>query len=177
MAGHPQYSSGKTLSEEELKALTDEQLINSYTVIKCSFKFDLTVKYPSIPCYIDETSTVYPYSGEAILTGPEYILARNQGCEIQVSEIYTVPFQSVPVPDSDEVIYINLPYQRIIKILQFLRRLHKKGTASNAAFKLMANTHYGTIVRGISFKHKNDPRTGMAIKISANEYSNPLIAS
>lgn len=36
---------------------------------------------------------MYPLEGEATLTGSEYLLARNQGCDIKLKEIYLIPQQ------------------------------------------------------------------------------------
>jgi len=41
---------------------------------------------------LDETTTIYPLSGECILTGAELLCAYNQGCRIRVESVYTIPF-------------------------------------------------------------------------------------
>lgn len=91
--GSPLYSSGQTLSEGEINKMSFESLVYSYTIVRVEFKFPDSVKYPSIPCYIDENTTVYPLSGEACLTGMEYILAREQGCSLKILESYHIPFK------------------------------------------------------------------------------------
>jgi len=97
--GHPDYDGRRHLSSEVLEMRYDKNpisLIYSYMIIKGTFSFpttiEKTVKYPSIPIYLDETTTVYPTSGECVLTGAEYVLARNQGCEIEVSSCVEIPF-------------------------------------------------------------------------------------
>lgn len=45
-------------------------------MVNCDFEFPSNVKYPSIPCYVDKTTTVYPLKGTAFLTGPEFLLAK-----------------------------------------------------------------------------------------------------
>jgi hypothetical protein len=87
-AGHPDYSTGCTLSSEYLEGMSDEDLLFNYIIIKCNFNFPRGVKYPSIPVYLDETTTVYPLTGTGFLTGAEYLLARNQKCELEIDEIY-----------------------------------------------------------------------------------------
>jgi hypothetical protein len=91
--GNPAYGLGRILTEAELKLMSDDDILYSYTAINCKFKFPENVKYPSIPCYLDETATVYPLSGEAVLTGAEYLLAKSQGCEITIKNIYYIPFE------------------------------------------------------------------------------------
>jgi hypothetical protein len=45
-----------------------DKYANGYLIVNTKFEFPESVKYPSIPCYIDKTTTVYPLSGEAYLT-------------------------------------------------------------------------------------------------------------
>src|ERR1700728_1864156 len=63
-------------------------LDDGYYIINGTFVFPNKVKFPSIPCYIDETTTIYPLSGSCLLTGPEYVLARNQGCVIKIKSVF-----------------------------------------------------------------------------------------
>ena len=91
--GQPDYANIVKLTEDELLQLSDEDLLYSYTIIKCQFNFPGNVKFPSIPVYVDETTTVYPLNGSAVITGAEYILARNQGCSINKLEIYQISYQ------------------------------------------------------------------------------------
>jgi len=97
--GHPDYEGRRHLSREVLERRYEKNpvsLIYSYMIIKGTFSFSATVKktvkYPSIPIYLDETTTIYPTSGECVLTGAEYVLARNQGCKIEVSSCVEIPF-------------------------------------------------------------------------------------
>ena len=92
--GQPDYRNLTKLTYDDLLLLTDKELLFSYTIIKGDFWYPVSsnVKYPSIPVYVDDTTTVYPLEGKCILTGAEYILARNQGCSIVAEEIYRIPF-------------------------------------------------------------------------------------
>jgi hypothetical protein len=74
--GNPDYKRGVILNKEGLNSKNDKEILYSYTVVKCSFKFRESVKYPSLPCYLDETATVYPLEGEGVFTGIEYLLAK-----------------------------------------------------------------------------------------------------
>jgi hypothetical protein len=74
--------------------MSDKELLYSYTTIEVkSFRFPDSVTYPSIPCYSDEVTTVYPLTGKAILTGSEYITARNQGCNMELVGGSIIPFK------------------------------------------------------------------------------------
>lgn len=165
-AGHPLYENGSSLTDKKLKELKIEELLFSYTIIKGTFKFPKTVKFPSIPCHINESTTVYPLEGSCILTGAEYLLAKNQGCEITVQECYRVPFSKT-----------IKPFEQIIHKIQKLRRDYKKGTISNLFYKEMGNSIYGNIVKGMNDKRKFDIKSNRTIRMDASSLSNPLIAS
>lgn len=63
-----------------MRSWSNERLMTGYLIVNCNFNFPAEVKYPSIPCNIDKTTTVYPSSGTVYLTGPEYNLAKNKWC-------------------------------------------------------------------------------------------------
>jgi len=81
------------LSITELKEKSKDYLLKSYTIIRCDFNFPDFVKYPFIPVYVDETTTIYPQSGKGVvLTGAEYLLAESQNCELTIEEVYSILF-------------------------------------------------------------------------------------
>lgn len=164
--GDPNYANGKTLTVTELLNMKDDELLFSFTIIKCSFKFPKDIKYPSIPVAINEQITIYPRTGEAVLTGAEYIIARNQNCVFVIEEIFSIPFT--------ESIY---PFKEVIKDIQAKRRLYPKGTISNLLYKEIGNSIYGSLVRGMSDKRKYDNKTKGQIKIPPILLSNPILAS
>jgi len=103
MMGDPDYGKSQSLTPSEILSMSDEELVYSYTIFTCKFKFPKDFKYPSIPCYADEVTTVYPTEGSATLTGAEYITARNQGCEIDIQEGFLIPFKYLDVDALPEV--------------------------------------------------------------------------
>jgi hypothetical protein len=81
--GNPDYARGKVISESALEKMSFKEILYSYTIIKARFQFEKSIKYPSIPCYLDETTTVYPLEGTCVLTGAEYLLAKKeQKCKL-----------------------------------------------------------------------------------------------
>ena len=78
----PDYYSGKLINTLDLNEWSDEDFLKGYLIVICELEFPEDVKYPSIPCYIDKTTTVYPLKGSSFITGPEYNLALRQGCKI-----------------------------------------------------------------------------------------------
>jgi len=174
--GNPVYSKGRILSEEELKNFEFEEILYSYIIINTSFKFPAETKYPSIPCYLDETTTIYPLEGEGILTGAEYNLAESQGCTFNIKEIYYIPFEKYKDSKNKDIIF-NHPFKRIIKEIQSKRVEYPKGSINNLLYKEIGNSMYGSVVRGMSDKRKFDIKTGKTIRMGGNEISNPIIAS
>ena len=102
---------------------SDEPFLTGYLIINTDLKFNSNVQYPSIPYYIDKT-TVYPLSGSSFLTGPEYILARNQGWYFKIkSAFYIQPKEVLNVKtNTHEVLK---PFDSIIQDLPTLRNTLK----------------------------------------------------
>lgn len=184
MLGDPDYKRSYVLTELELGKMSKESILYSYIVIKCKFEFPDSIKYPSIPCYADNETTVYPLKGEAVLTGAEYLLAKSQECIIEIIEIFKVPFKikigkKNKCPYDGKVVenYSYKPFEDCINVLQRKRRNYPKGTINNAIYKEIGNSIYGLTVKGMSNKMVFDVKSRKTIRINAGELSNPLIAS
>ena len=173
MLGNPDYKKARNLTLSKLKGMSDQDLIFNYVIITVNFKFDSKVKYPSIPCVLDENTTVYPLEGESVLTGVEYLLAKKQGCEFSnLRDGYIIPFER-----GEEGCLVNQPFKDIVKELQLKRNSHAKGTFSNLMEKEKTNSIYGNVVRGMSNKMKFDIKTGRTIRMEGGVLTNPVIAS
>lgn len=175
LIGDPDYAKLKTLSVEELSAMSESEILYSFIIIQCTFKFPNDVKYPSIGCFIDESTTVYPLSGQALLTGSEYLLALSQNCTMQITEIIHVPFKQETDLETG-ITHEYKPFLESITQIQKLRSEHKKGTILNALYKELGNSQYGLTARGISGKKRYDIKVGKSVKLDVNEFANPLIS-
>lgn len=144
--------------------------------MNCDFVFPKETKYPSIPCYIDKTTTVYPLTGCAYLTGPEYFLARRQGCEFRIKSVFYIHAKEKYNVKSNKYELIK-PFYQIIKDLQKLRREYPKGSINNLLYKEMGNSIYGNVVRGMSNKMSFDSLTGKTFRVTGTSLSNPILAS
>ena len=180
----PDYQAAHLIDFEKVKLWTNEQLMQGYLIINGSFKFPSNVKYPSIPCYIDEASTIYPLEGSCLLTGPEFIVARNQGCEFKVKSSFYIPPTTEKTTDyknknknNDNVSKLVLPFHDILKELQLLRKQHPKGSFLNLLYKDIGNSIYGNVVRGVSNKKVFDSLTGQMTRVKGTDLSNPILAS
>jgi hypothetical protein len=50
----PYYYNASLIDKQKLENLTEDELLNGYLIVNAIFKFPDSVKYPSIPCYIDK---------------------------------------------------------------------------------------------------------------------------
>jgi hypothetical protein len=174
----PDYNKGKMLTTNQVLALSDEDLLNGYLIFNSKFKFPENTKYPSIPCYIDNSTTVYPLSGEALVSGPEYILARNQKCEFEIKSAFYIPAVDIKVERRGMKITIRTqPFFSLIKELQSKRREYPKGHIMNSLYKDLSNSIYGNVVRGMSNKLSFDTKTGQMFRMTGTQLSNPILAS
>lgn len=170
--GHPDYAKGRRITQIELTKMSDAEILNSYVILKGKFAFPKGTMYPSIPCYVDESTTVYPLNGECVLTGSEYLLAKNQGCKLKLTDIFYLPY----LKDAKGVASSH-PFKSIIETVQAKRREHPKGSLNNLLFKEMGNSMYGAIVRGMADKRKFDIKSGKRIRMGGSDLSNPIMAS
>lgn len=176
--GLPDYSRGHLIPNSDVESMTSKELLKGYLIVNCTFKFPSKVKYPSIPCYIDSNTTVYPLTGNSLLTGPEYLLAKQQGCIFSIKSAYYIP----PKETKRRVGNIELsipvkPFCSIIKDIQAKRREYPKGSVLNLLYKEMGNSIYGNVVRGMSNKKSFDTQSGKMLRVGATEISNPILAS
>ena len=173
MAGDPSYSQYRRLTVNELNKLTNDEILYSYLILKADFIFPPSTKYPSIPCFVDESCTIYPLQGSCVLTGSEYLVAKSQGCELTIQEIHYIPFTK----SRDDGLQYLKPFDLIVKMVQEKRREYEKGTISNLMYKEIGNSIYGSVVRGMSDKKRFDIKTKTTQRMKGDELSNPLIAS
>ena len=176
----PAYNGGRLIDPEDVKGWNDDELLKGYLILNGTFKFPDCTKYPSIPCYMDKTTTVYPLLGKCLLTGPEYVLARNQMCEFEFKSAFYIPptvkekvigsgFRNIKIPVQ--------PFHDVIQELQRKRREFGKSHMMNALYKDLANSIYGNVVRGISNKKTFDIKSGLMLRVPGTELSNPVLAS
>lgn len=127
---------------------------------------------------MDKTTTVYPLQGKCLLTGPEYLLARNQKCEFVFKSAFYIP----PSTNEKELGGVRIktpvqPFFDVIKELQSKRREFSKSHMMNSLYKDLANSIYGNVVRGMSNKKSFDTKSGLMLRVTATELSNPILAS
>jgi hypothetical protein len=150
--------------------------MNGFLSINCSFVFPNDTKYPSIPCYVDKTTTVYPLHGDSFLTGPEYLLAKRQGAKFDIKSAFYIP----PKEQLDGISgkkTILKPFYPLFKDIQAKRREFPKGHFLNAMYKEIGNGIYGNVCRGMSNKKVFDSLSNTSVSVTATQLSNPIIGS
>lgn len=202
LLGDPDYSRTTLLNNGNLAAMSFAEVLNSYTAINVTFEFPETVKYPSIACQVDDTLNIYPLKGESTITGLDYLLAKKQGCKVNVISGYTVPFKhfnriedverrkivalfeesEVDLFDEEFKMYLegyrsNKPYDNVIKELIAKRKEHPKKSFLNQMYKEITNSIYGLTAMGLASKKKFDVKTKETKQLEGSDLSNPLIAS
>lgn len=170
MAGHPDYASLTRLSEGDLIKMSEEEVLYSYLIIRADFEFPSSVKYPSIPCSVNEVCTVYPLQGRCVITGSEYLLAKSQGCKFVFEDVYLIPFHKSEYKELK-------PFATVLKQVQEKRREYPKGTINNLMYKEIGNSIYGSVVRGIGDKRKFDIKSKGTVRMVGDDLTNPIIAS
>ena len=174
----PDYNQGKLINVKKVLNMSDDDLMKGYLVCNANFKFPEDTKYPSIPCFVDDTTTVYPLQGEALISGPEFLLAKNQKCCIEIKSAFYIPPTEIKTERRGMNITLTTkPFYSLIKSLQMKRREYPKGHIMNSLYKEMANSIYGNVVRGISNKLSFDTKTGQMFRMTGTQLSNPILAS
>ena len=178
LLGCPDYEHAMILDPKKFQKSNWETWINSYTILSVNFEFPENVKYPSIPCNLDETTTVYPLKGSAYITSLDYSVAIKQNAKIFIKEVFVIPFK-YPKSDKNNInkkaSYIR-PFDSCIQTIQKNRSKFQKGTLNNALWKEIGNSIYGLVVRGLNEKLKFNSRTGDMTRMEGNDLSNPIIA-
>ena len=179
--GDPDYDNAFEVSGEELLKMKDEKVILSYTIIKAKFSFNDDVKFPSIPVSVDETTTVYPLKGDCILTSSEYILAKNQGCELDIKHVYRIPFKGESGLNSKYDMSKGekgfKPYFGIMEEIQRERRRHPDGSFMNLLYKLLGNAAYGIVCKGLGDSKRFSIETQRAERTKSSDLTNPFMGS
>jgi hypothetical protein len=151
--------------------------MNGYLIVNCDFEFPSHTKYPSIPCYVDKTTTVYPLKGfSAFLTGPELLLAKKQDCTFNIKSAFYIPPKERLNPIKNEMDVLK-PFFKILKDIQGFRRTYPKGTINNMLYKEIGNGIYGNVCRGMSNKKTFDPITKKSFRVTATNLTNPILGS
>ncbi|KAG0122870.1 hypothetical protein HOY82DRAFT_544367 [Tuber indicum] len=148
---------------------------NSYSAIKVKFNFPDNIKFPPLPVFMDKNITIYPLTGETIVTGPEFVAALHilenailnmDGNGLRLREKYFIKIITgsyIPFKIDGNSNLAYKPFFSTIKELQANRakfkKEHGKGSAMERIYKDLGNMIYGKIVCGVSNKRNFDPRT------------------
>jgi hypothetical protein len=176
--GNPDYNNIKFVTGDP-KLIDNHTLLTSYSAFYVNFSFDNNVRYPVCPTTPDKNTTVYSSQGNAWITGPELIVAKNLKAKINIIQGYIIPWEIGIVDGKTD--FINKPFHdSIINILHNRHKAklsHGKKSAMERIWKDIGNMIYGSVVAGISNKRKFDARTQLMKKINGGVLTNPIIGS
>ncbi|KAG0632607.1 hypothetical protein HOY80DRAFT_1069396 [Tuber brumale] len=181
LCGHPNYSLSKVIHPET--DITKLDLKNSYTVIKVKFNFPVFIKYPPLPVFMDKNITIYPLSGETVITGTEFLSALNilykalkLNKELDSSKYFIKIITGSYIPFKKDG---YKPFFSAIRELQANRQIFRssdgKGSAPERIYKDLGNMIYGKTVCGISNKRNYDARTATMKSMISGSLSNPIL--
>jgi hypothetical protein len=107
---------------------------------------------------------------KCLLTGLEYILAKQQGCKFKINSAFYIP-KAVEYKRIGETTIVTTlkPFYSIIQEIQAKRREHAKGDILNLLFKEKGNSMYGKIVRGMSNKRGFYTKTGKTFRLGDSD--------
>ncbi|KAG0632683.1 hypothetical protein HOY80DRAFT_779487 [Tuber brumale] len=165
---------------------------HAYSALRVKFNLPETIKYPSLPINLDKTITVYPLQGEGIVTGLEYLSAKNILKEAlkDLTKYFEDPeLRREELKQLEKQFFIRIitgtfipfgkdkPFFNVINELQENRRAHPKKSALERIYKDLGNMLYGKTVCGISNNRKFDARTRLMKAMTGNELANPIIGA
>jgi hypothetical protein len=177
----PNYNEARVISEKDVPKLDFKQ---AYSAVKVVFNLPESIKYPPIPVTLDKNITIYPLSGQSIITGLEYLSAKNilnQELTGKSSKKYFIDIiYGSYIPFKNELESAS-PFYNVINELQSNRRIHRnltgKGSAMERIYKDLGNMLYGKVVCGISNKKQYSTRIEQMSSLKGNFITNPIIGT
>jgi hypothetical protein len=141
-------------------------LLEGFWAVTGSITFNEDVKYPNLPCLIDNENFVYTSTVKnQTYTGMEIYLANKMGARIRISSATRVGWNKSVKPFG------------CLKTVQAKRKEFPKTHIMNKLYKLIGNAMYGITAQGISNRMIYSTETNSTKRIKGTKYSNPLIFS
>src|SRR5207302_6948084 len=186
----PDYNKVKFISPKDDMKKYDFK--KSYSALRVKFNFPPEIKYPPLPVQLDKNITIYPSSGETLITGLEFLSAMNilKQSLFNISTTQFIKYKDLQNKYFIDVIYgTYIPFKKdgynsfyeVINELQSNRRIHRKlnekGYAMERIYKDLGNMLYGKVVCGISNKRQYNSRLEQMTTLKGNFIANPIIGT
>ncbi|KAG0122318.1 hypothetical protein HOY82DRAFT_643741 [Tuber indicum] len=185
LIGDPDYNKIVHITDSNVEKIN---FMNCYSALRVSFTFPDNIKYPPLPVNLDKNITIYPLSGESLITGLEFFSAKNvlndalieMGKDLDYTEqldlrkqycIKIIHGSAIPFKEGYK------PFYNVINELQANRRMHPKKSANERIYKDLGNMLYGKLVSGINNNRKYDARTRFMKALIGNDITNPIIGT
>lgn len=105
------YKELKLLNQKQLEKYPTREFFLNYMAMEVVFEFPEEVKYPCIPQNVDEFTAIYPRTGKSVITGFEYLLAKNLGCKFKKVHAVSIPFKARDGDGEEVALKIPLNYR------------------------------------------------------------------
>jgi len=99
--GHPDTEKPVRIYNKTVLEMSNESLLLNYISLDVDFKFPSSVKYPCIPTRVDDDVDIYPQEGRSVITGCEYLVAKEMGCRLFVNDGIMIPFKKSPISPAE----------------------------------------------------------------------------
>jgi hypothetical protein len=116
--------------------------LDNPSVAEVDFRFPPDTRFPCLPVKIDG-GLVYILEGQAVVTGPELVLARSMGAFLIVRRGVLVPWQERDIAEAE------LPFRDFAQLVNRERAKHGKGSLFEKLTKEAGNSIYGKLGQGV----------------------------
>ena len=184
LLGHPDITEAKRIFNKTVSVMDDVQFLFNYIILEVEFEFKADTKFPSLPVVSGDLE-IYPLKGSTVITGPEYLVAKNMGCKIYVKDGVMIPFADRKYKVKDVKPFMKkypllgkiAPYRSLINYLQEQRRIYPKKTFYNFMYKEIGNSIYGQVAMGLGNKTSFDVKTKSYVHVEGGDLSSPILSS
>ncbi len=145
-SGMAAFREGAWDEVQHTKSIEEVALLDVISLAHVKFEFPEGTRFPSLPIDVGTEGLIYPLRGESYATGPELVVAINQGAMIDVIQGLVIPWV-----DHDGL----RPCVEFTSHINRQRKEHKKGSPLELLAKEAGNSLFGKFAQGLS-KHKTD---------------------
>jgi hypothetical protein len=166
---------------ESIKDLDRLATLDAMTFAAVDFWFPEDTRFPSLPVDGDGFGLIFPLSGSTVVTGPELVVARDQGAKLIVRAGIRLNFLDAEGPR---------PFARMAQAINTQRAAAKaaaggkKGSAMELVAKDVGNAAYGKCAQAVcamksspDIRRQFNPRNGFREPIDRSGITAPHLAS
>ncbi len=157
--------------------------LDTATFAQVEFEFPPSIRFPSLPVSAGDNGLLFPLTGTSYCTGPELVVARNQGARIRVLHGLHIPWKASNAARPFVAFTAHINAERARFCAEY-----GKGSAMELLAKETGNSLYGKTaqgvasmrpvgINGLSAKTAFNTRTGGTETIPPSRITQPAIAA